>query len=72
MDALILFFNLIVILPFVANEYAKENGTGYGLTALVAVGLLAIAVTGVFAYRKLRHTGNNEEPSPRAKLVTLS
>jgi hypothetical protein len=58
MDALFLFFNLIVMLPFIANEYAKENGTGYGLTALVAGGLLAIVCTGVFAYRKLRQVGN--------------
>lgn len=65
------FFTLILGLPFIANEYAKQYGTGYGLVALVAVGLLSIACSGVVTYRKLRQTGNNEQPVPRTKLFTL-
>jgi hypothetical protein len=57
MSELILFFQILFALPFAANDYVVEHGTGYGLVALVFGFLLAAGIAATVAYRKLRRTG---------------
>jgi hypothetical protein len=57
MSELILFFQILIALPFAANGYVSQYGTGPGLVALVFAFLVAAGITVTVAYRKLRRTG---------------